>query len=500
MIIPFSFMRGIDPQAQAHYDRVIADGGNVPAGLLGCNSFFVAVKAVYSTTDITTALSAGYDPHYLGNKLGAGSGTTLGQAAQKLYSCCGSSGDLEQTTAASQPLLLLHDGANNYWFGSGVTGNYCSTPNAAANQITGDIEIIAKINFNTVSKVQTIASKWGAIGNLSWVFYLTSSNKLEVAFSLNGTSILAATSTITTGFVINTDYWVKVNRISSSGEFKFYTSIDGITYTQLGTNVSSTSGSLYNSTQSLQIGFYTSGASDLMQGKIYRATISNSIGGSPVVDFNPNSYAASTSQTTWTSATGEVWTINTGTATTGYKGTLVDRTILQFDRTSANLLASNNSDLNTTLGANHSSGMVAKRYSTTNNEFVLEVGGSYTDNNSTQWWLPGASSVVTRSNKGTALANNNSTGTVTVAKLFSYVDSIVFGSTSVQVVNATSNSGSYWNNTTNKPVPNTGLLVGKSAGVGNFNGQLNTFIFCKTSSNYASLNSFLQTFNNNFAF
>ena len=80
-------LASIDPQAQAHYDRVIADGGIIPAGLLGCNAWFVAVKAVYAVTDITTAISAGYDPHYLGAKIGAGSGTTLGQAATKLYSC-----------------------------------------------------------------------------------------------------------------------------------------------------------------------------------------------------------------------------------------------------------------------------------------------------------------------------------------------------------------------------------------------------------------------------
>jgi hypothetical protein len=50
-----------------------------------------------------------------------------------------------------------------------------------------------------------------------------------------------------------------------------------------------------------------------------------------VRDFNPATYNAATSQTQWTSSTGEVWTINTGTATTGYKGVLVDRTIVQGD-------------------------------------------------------------------------------------------------------------------------------------------------------------------------
>jgi hypothetical protein len=73
------------------------------------------------------------------------------------------------------------------------------------------------------------------------------------------------------------------------------------------------------------------GVSSAKHGYLYRMTISNSIGGAPVVDFNPSQYNAANSQTQWTSSTGEVWTINTGTAATGYKGVLVDRTIVQGD-------------------------------------------------------------------------------------------------------------------------------------------------------------------------
>jgi hypothetical protein len=67
--------------------------------------------------------------------------------------------------------------------------------------------------------------------------------------------------------------------------------------------------------------------------KTYRAKFYNDATQTTLIaDFNPNQYNAATSQTQWTSTTGEVWTINTGTATTGYKGVLVDRTIVQGDR------------------------------------------------------------------------------------------------------------------------------------------------------------------------
>ena len=127
--------------------------------------------------------------------------------------------------------------------------------------------------------------------------------------------------------------WVKVTRVSASGEIKFFTSTDGTTYTQLGATISGTTGAIPSAVYILQIGGYAGSATPLyaFEGKIYRATISNSIGGAPVVDFNPATYNASTSQTAWTSSTGEVWTINTGTATTGYKSALVSRTLVQGD-------------------------------------------------------------------------------------------------------------------------------------------------------------------------
>jgi hypothetical protein len=320
------FGGSIDAQAQAHYNRVIADGGVVPAGVSGVNGFFNAVKTIYATSDITTAISVGLDAHYLGYKLGAGSGTTLGQAAQKLYSCAGSSGDVVQTTAASQPLLLAHNGASsdNYWWGSGVSNNYVSTPNASANEITGDIEFIANIDFKSNGTLQWIVSKGngGAPYNLDFGI-----NNVTPFFQFNST-LFPATTTIAASFV----GYLKVTRVASSGVIQFFTSTDGTTYTQLGTNVSSTAGSITTNSLPLYIGRYSNAAVQFtFANKIYRATISNSIGGAPVVDFNPATYNASTSQTQWTSTTGEVWTINTGTAGTGYKGALVDRTIVISD-------------------------------------------------------------------------------------------------------------------------------------------------------------------------
>jgi hypothetical protein len=125
------------------------------------------------------------------------------------------------------------------------------------------------------------------------------------------------------------DVFLKATRESSNGNITFFTSTDGITYTQLGLTILGLSGAMATSTN--QIIVCNQSVQSAILTKVYRATISNSIGGAPVVDFNPNQYNAANSQTHWVSTTGETWTINTGTATTGYKGHLCTKTIIQGD-------------------------------------------------------------------------------------------------------------------------------------------------------------------------
>jgi len=322
---------GIDADATTIYNRIIADGG--VSDLTRLNFFVKGLKTIYGSL---TNVPVCYDAHWIGYKLGSGTGATAGQAAAKLYSLT-VAGDAVQTTAASQPLLLSHNGASsdNYWYGSGVNGNFVSTPNAVANQITGDIDIKSTAKYIFNGSYAMIAAKWGAAQ--SFRFYITPSNYLIL--ELGG--IAGAQSSLVITSAMN---HLRVTRNTTNGNILFYysndaitTDINSVTWIQLGTTISGTIGAFTASTNNVTIGQEQSNA---FQGKIYRATIANSIGGTPVVDFNPATYNASTSQTAWTSATGEVWTINTGTATTGYKGVLVDRTLVQGDGVDDTLLSS----------------------------------------------------------------------------------------------------------------------------------------------------------------
>ena len=327
------FRGGISAEAKTIYNRIIADGG--VSNLSRLNFFVKGLKSIYG--DLAN-VPVCYDAHWIGYKLGSGTGATAGQAAAKLYSLT-VAGDAVQATAASQPLLLSHNGASsdNYWYGSGVSGNYNSTPNASANRITGDIEIIARVKITNQSTTQTIIAKNVDGSNFSYWFGISGTNNLRLIFSQDGTVTITATSTLAQPFSTTDIGYVKVTKVSSTGIVKFFTSTDGIIYTQLGADVASTAGAMFNGNASVKIGAYDTSNLFPFFGSIYRATISNSIGGAPVVDFNPATYNASTSQTAWTSSTGEVWTINTGTATTGYKSALVSRTLVQGDGVDDNL-------------------------------------------------------------------------------------------------------------------------------------------------------------------
>jgi hypothetical protein len=322
----------IDAQAQAHFDRVIADGGLVPSGLSGVNAFFTTVKTIYATSDITTAISVGLDAQVLGYKLGAGAGTTLGQAAQKLYSCSGASGDVVQTTAASQPLLLVHSGVN-YYQAVGVTQNSISTPN---NNNTFNLRGNFDFKFNLENLNTSTTRRFFSIGDTDLTVQMhlriTNTNLLRCELSEGGAILLAYDSTATLPSFGN--IWVRVYRNKTAGEITFYTSTDGTTWTQLGAVITGvTTNDTFNSTGNIRLGSAFASFVDATPflGKIYYSELTNSFNGSAQRIFNPNQYNAANSQTQWTSSTGEIWSIQTGTATTGYKGVLVDRTMLQSD-------------------------------------------------------------------------------------------------------------------------------------------------------------------------
>tara|TARA_R110002094_G_scaffold157781_2_gene144048 strand:+ start:14751 stop:17417 length:2667 start_codon:yes stop_codon:yes gene_type:complete len=200
----------------------------------------------------------------------------------------------------------------------GASGDYFSTPDSVAASITGDIDIRVRVALDdwTPASNTALVAKYEASPQYSYLFECLTSGVLRIQISANGTSnAVAASSTVATGFANGSTNWVRftldVDNGAAGNDTKFYTSSDGVTWTQLGTTITSASTtSIYDGTSIVEIGSVLGGTIERVNGSIYRAQIFDTIDGTtPVVDFNPNDYANTGNDNWASSSTGEIWTI-----------------------------------------------------------------------------------------------------------------------------------------------------------------------------------------------
>jgi len=323
----------IDAEAQAHFNRVVADGGTIPLGLTALNEFVVSVKNNYSVASVNTAMWA-LKPHWgiSGIKTASGTGATAGgRATSVLYDICGVNGDFIQTTASAQPLALVHSGVNYLWQ-SGVAGNSFTTPNAVANQLVGSVDIDASF------EVQASSNNFSA-GKLA-----TNGSGVSYAINLNGSNIRYGDSSGTYNIIANiasflpstgTRFWIRVLHTGTTATA--YTSLDGSNWTSRGSNTVATLASSNTSPIVFSSGDAIANPIKLFSARIYNGDRAS--GGTLVVSCDPNSYNRATSQTSWVSATGETWTLNTASTNNALKATIVDQTMIMGNGTSYGMRA-----------------------------------------------------------------------------------------------------------------------------------------------------------------
>lgn len=204
-----------------------------------------------------------------------------------------------------------YDG-EDFLFLSGTSGDYASTPDAASLDITGDLDLRARINMDdwTPAAESTVIAKYTATGNQrSYALAITTGGNLLFRWSEDGTVEQTATSSAATGFTDGTTHWVRatidVDNGSADSDITFYTSEDGVTFTQLGTvQNSGATTSIFASTAVLEIGSQTAGTVNRMAGKFYRGEVLSGIGGTSVA-----APIASVSSDTITDATPLTWTV-----------------------------------------------------------------------------------------------------------------------------------------------------------------------------------------------
>jgi hypothetical protein len=219
---------------------------------------------------------------------------------------------VEQSVGGSQPRFLPWSAAEgNYLHLPRVVGNHASTPNSSALQITGDIDIradIAPLDWSGVGTQGVVTKRLGS-SNISYHLSIENNGSLSARFSSDGSFNTgeAAFSSESTGFAGGLRRWVRVTRSATTGDVMFFTSVDGVAWTQLGTTQSTNPGNIYDGTAEVRIG--ANAVNDwYWAGRAFYAEIRNGIDGPVVARFDPN--RANANSSSFVSDTGETWTIN----------------------------------------------------------------------------------------------------------------------------------------------------------------------------------------------
>jgi hypothetical protein len=172
----------------------------------------------------------------------------------------------------------------------GTAGNYASTPDVAALDITGDIDIRVLLapagTWAGGAFTPTILSKAIATDDQRAYRVRINSANARLIFDrwTDGTSgsLIASSSTTHVTFANGARGWIRITWEASSGDVTFYTSPpdDGVDWTQLGTTVSSSTDGPASTSAPLEFGSSFGGTANLFIGRIYQAHIFASLDGS----------------------------------------------------------------------------------------------------------------------------------------------------------------------------------------------------------------------------
>jgi len=238
----------------------------------------------------------------------------------------------------------------------GVAGNYASTPDSNALDITGDITLVARVAMTdwTPSAAQVLNAKWTATSNQrSYRFDVNANGTMQLYTSADGAANVSGTSTVAPTVTDGASLWVAVSLNVNDGAgnrvYTFWTSTDGVTWTQLGSTVT-TAGttSIFNSTAPLEFGSITTGTTSNLNGTVSVARIYSGSGfttsgpsGTLVLDAD---FRTTPGATSFTAATGQPVTVlstfsanqSVGAAQPTYRGAVAilnNRPAVDFDGT-----------------------------------------------------------------------------------------------------------------------------------------------------------------------
>lgn len=195
----------------------------------------------------------------------------------------------------------------------GVSLGRAYTPDSVALQITGDLDVRVHLAMDDWTPAAGIApvSQWLTAGGAqrAWTTRINTSGTVQLYWSPDGATTLNAVSTAAVAPADGTPLWVRyaidVDNGAAGRDIRFYTSTDGVSWTQLGATVTQAGvTSIFNSTADVVVGSYNNGGSERMAGRVFAVEIRNNgfLVASP--DFDQPQYTGA-----FYDAQGNLWTV-----------------------------------------------------------------------------------------------------------------------------------------------------------------------------------------------
>jgi hypothetical protein len=202
---------------------------------------------------------------------------------------------------------------------TGTSPGRADTPDSATLDITGDIDLRVHVAMDdwTPSAVQGLVNKYLATGpQRAWRLTVQASGLLRLVWSQTGSATLVTvTSTVAPTVADGAPLWIRatldVDNGASGNDVTFYTSTDGLTWTQLGATVTTAGAtSIFSSTASLGVGYgYDDGTQtqERLAGKVFSAEVRSGIDGTVVA--NPDFASQAAGATSLVDSAGNTWTV-----------------------------------------------------------------------------------------------------------------------------------------------------------------------------------------------
>lgn len=200
------------------------------------------------------------------------------------------------TTQDFSPVVVVQEGSQgerSIRF-TGVKGRF--QPAADVGDWTTDLDVSLKVSLDNwaPSSQQALVSRMNNTNGQKAFNFYAFFGTLRADLSVDGTNVVSVTSSAGHGLANGAIKWVRMTYTASDGTVRFYTSDDGVSWTQLGSTLTSgVAGALYKpSVKDYEIGSFNgnanagAGASQKLTGNIYDVRIRNGING-PIMNTTP---------------------------------------------------------------------------------------------------------------------------------------------------------------------------------------------------------------------